>query len=144
MELVWLVILIVLLIIEILTLGLTTIWFAGGALTAFIAAEFGASLPVQIVLFFVVSLVLLIFTRPVALRYFNAKRTKTNSESLIGKKAVVTQSIDNSLGVGEATVNGLVWTARAEEFQDSIEKGKTVTIIAIDGVKLIVREDIKL
>lgn len=141
MELIWLAILIVLLIIEILTLGLTTIWFAGGALLAFIAAEFGAPLPVQIVLFFIVSLVLLIFTRPVALKYFNAKRTKTNSESLIGKQAVVTQSIDNSLGVGEATVNGLVWTARTEAFSGSIEEGKTVTIIAIDGVKLIVRED---
>ena len=144
MELLWLGILIVLLLVEIFTLGLTTIWFAGGALVAFVASEFGASLPVQIVLFFVVSLVLLIFTRPVALKYFNAKRTKTNSESLIGKQAVVTQAIDNSEGVGEVTVNGLVWTARTKDFSGSIEKGKTVTITAIDGVKLIVREDIEL
>ena len=144
MELLWLGILIVLLLIEIFTLGLTTIWFAGGALLAFVAAELGAPLPVQIVLFLVVSLVLLIFTRPVALKYFNAKRTKTNSEGLIGKQAVVTQAIDNSDGVGEVTVNGLVWTARTEDFSGSIEKGKTVTIIAIDGVKLIVREDIEL
>lgn len=144
MELLWLGILIVLLLIEIFTLGLTTIWFAGGALLAFVAAELGAPLPVQIVLFLVVSLVLLIFTRPVALKYFNAKRTKTNSEGLIGKQAVVTQAIDNLDGVGEVTVNGLVWTARTEDFSGSIEKGKTVTIIAIDGVKLIVREDIEL
>lgn len=142
MELIWLGVLIVLLLVEIFTLGLTTIWFAGGALLAFVAAEFGAPLPVQIVLFLVVSLVLLIFTRPVALKYFNAKRTKTNSESLVGKKAVVTKEIDNSAAVGEVMINGLVWTARTPEFSGNIAEGSTVTIKAIDGVKLIVEEDI--
>ena len=83
----WLGLLIVLLAIEAATLGLTTIWFAGGALVAFLAALVHAPLPAQIVLFFVVSLALLIFTRPVAVRFMNQKTEKTNVDSLLGKKA---------------------------------------------------------
>lgn len=141
MELWWLGVFIVLLIIEIFTLGLTTIWFAGGALIAFIAAEFGLPLPVQIALFFAVSLVLLIFTRPVAVKYFNARRTKTNSDSLVGETALVTMDIDNSLGKGQAIVNGLEWTARAENPDTRIAAGRQVIITSIDGVKLIVKEE---
>ena len=90
----WLAAVVVLLVIEIATLGLTTIWFAGGALIAGIAAVAGAGRVVQFVLFLIVSLILLIFTRPIAMRYLNTNRTRTNAESLIGKEAVVTQTID--------------------------------------------------
>ncbi len=141
MQLIWLGIFIVLIIIEICTLGLTTIWFAGGALLAFFAAMIGFSWPVQIVLFLVVSLVLLIFTRPVALKYFNAKRAKTNSDSFIGKTGVVKQTINNDLSEGQVMFNGIEWTARS--FNDKqIAEGKTVVVTAIDGVKLIVKEEI--
>ena len=140
MQLIWLGIFIVLIIVEICTLGLTTIWFAGGALLAFFAAMIGFSWPVQIVLFLVVSLVLLIFTRPVALKYFNAKRAKTNSDSFIGKTGVVKQTINNDLGEGQVMFNGIEWTARS--FNDKkIAEGKTVVVTAIDGVKLIVKEE---
>ena len=81
----WLVIFIVLLIIEIITMGLTTIWFALGALAAFLAGVFGFGTAVQVGVFLVVSLVLLALTRPVAVKYFNKDRTKTNAESLIGQ-----------------------------------------------------------
>ena len=70
----WLVLLVVLVVIEIATLGLTTIWFAGGALVALIAAAFGAPLYFQVALFIAVSAVLLFFTRPLAVRYFNNDR----------------------------------------------------------------------
>lgn len=79
----WLAAVVVLLVIEIATLGLTTIWFAGGALIAGIAAVAGAGRVVQFVLFLIVSLILLIFTRPIAMRYLNTNRTRTNAESLI-------------------------------------------------------------
>ena len=73
MEIIWLALMAVLLIIEIMTLGLTTIWFAAGALVATIAAACGAPVLVQVILFLVVSVLMLVFTRPVAMRYFNVE-----------------------------------------------------------------------
>ena len=96
----WLILLIILVAIEIATMGLTTIWFAGGAFVAIIAAALNTPLYVQITLFLIVSVVLLLFTRPIAMKYFNKDRIKTNAESLIGKQAVVTEDIDNLLAVG--------------------------------------------
>lgn len=134
----WLIILIVLLVIEIITLGLSTIWFAGGALAAFIAALAGGSLALQIILFLAVSLVLLLFTRPVVMRYLNANKTATNVDSLIGGQAVVSKPINNLLGQGEVLVNGLPWSARSAREDDILEKDAVVRILRIDGVKLIV------
>ena len=82
--LIWLGILALLLVVEAITAGLTTIWFAGGALVAAIACYAGANLTVQILLFLCVSLVLLIFTRPLAMKYFNKETIQTNANSLIG------------------------------------------------------------
>ncbi|MGN1142508.1 MAG: NfeD family protein [Oliverpabstia sp.] len=136
----WLAIMIVFLVIEIATLGLTTIWFAGGALVACIAALLHANIWVQIVLFLVVSVLLLLFTRPLAIRYMNKDRTKTNVDSMVGKEAVVTETIDNLKAQGVVQVNGLEWTARSEKSQEVIPKGAIVEIGRVDGVKLIVRK----
>lgn len=135
---VWLAVAIVLLVVEIITLGLTTIWFAGGALVACVAAALQADFLVQMILFLVVSVVMLFFTRPVAMRYMNKNRTKTNSESLVGKEAVVLQEINNLKASGQVQLNGIEWTARAENMEDVIEKGAIVCIKKIEGVKLIV------
>lgn len=140
MQLLWLGMFITFLVIEIFTLGLTTIWFAGGALIAFFATLLGFEIPVQIVLFLLVSLVLLIFTRPVALKYFNAKRVKTNSESYIGKTAIVKEAIDNDKNVGQVMFNGIEWLAKSVN-GEQIEEGKTVVIDNIEGVTLMVKED---
>ena len=99
---VWLIVFVACILIELITLGLTTIWFAGGALIAAIGAAFGAPLWLQAVLFGAVSLVLLYFTRPVAVKYFNKDRVKTNAESLVGKQAIVISEIDNLQGIGQA------------------------------------------
>ena len=79
----WLIALVVLLVIEAATLGLATIWFAGGALIALIAAMCGAGFVIQMVCFLVVSLILLIFTRPVAVRFLNKDTLKTNVDRVI-------------------------------------------------------------
>ena len=134
----WLILLIILLVIEAISLELTTIWFAGGALAAFIAALVGADVVVQVVLFLAVSIVLLVFTRPVAMRYLNRNKTPTNAESLIGEQAVVTQTINNLMGRGVVLVKGMEWTARSQENSEMIEKDTIVRILRIDGVKLIV------
>ena len=82
----WLALLILLVLIELATMGLTTIWFAAGALVATIAAACGAPVLVQVILFLVVSVLMLVFTRPVAIRYFNVGRAKTNVDSMLGDR----------------------------------------------------------
>ena len=135
----WLILFIVLLVIEIITLGLTTIWFAGGALTAFVLSMLEVSPAVQWAVFCAVSLILLFACRPWAVRYFNSqKKEKTNVDSLIGRTAVVTSEIRNLEGKGEVFVNGLTWTARAGEDSLVIKEDTHVTITAVQGVKLIV------
>ena len=130
----------VLLLIQILTLGLTTIWFAIGALAAMILAIIGFSLPVQIIGFLAVSVVLLWFTRPVATRYLNSKTTKTNAESLVGKKARVTENINNLKSEGTVIINGLEWTARSTKDEVTFRTDDIVRVAGISGVKLIVEQ----
>ena len=120
----WLVVIVVFVAIELNTMALTTIWFAGGALAAFFTAYAGFSVKVQLVIFLIVSLILLIFTRPFASKYINKGTVKTNADGLIGKKARVTAEINNQLSQGAAVVGGQEWTARAEE---SLSPGKRST-----------------
>lgn len=135
----WLIVVVVMAVIEIITLGLTTIWFAGGALIAFAASLLGANLLVQSILFVVTSVVLLAATRPLAVEFFNKDRTKTNAESLIGKTALVQQEIDNLKAAGMVTVDGQEWSARSAD--DKVIPAETlVEILEIHGVKLLVRQ----
>ena len=136
----WLAVMVVMLIIEIATLGLTTIWFAGGALIAFILAMLNVPLVVQIVVFLIVSLVLAIFTRPVAVKYFNKDRVRTNIEGMIGKQAIVVSEVDNLQGIGRVTVGGQEWSARTAEDGMALPVGAVVIIKEVKGVKLIVEE----
>ena len=76
---------------------------------------------------------------PIAMRFFNPVKEKTNIDEIIGKKAVVIESIDNLQGTGKVRYQGMEWTARAEEENDRIEKDAEVEIIAVKGVKLIVK-----
>ena len=137
----WLVLLVVMLAAEAVTLGLTTIWFAAGALAAFLLALAGANLLIQILGFFVVSAILLFAMRPGASKWLNKDRIRTNAESLLGKTAVVTEPINNLAGTGQVQVQGQYWTARAVSDQVQITKDARVVIEKISGVKLIVKEE---
>ncbi|MDE5864281.1 MAG: NfeD family protein [Lachnospiraceae bacterium] len=134
----WLSLAAIFIVIEIISLGLTTIWFAGGAFVAAIACLCNANLVVQVILFLVVSILLLILTRPLAVKHLDSKTEKTNAESLIGQTAVVLQEINNIEGTGQAKVNGMEWTARAQSDEEIIPAGVQVVIKEIQGVKLIV------
>lgn len=138
--LIWLGVLAALLVIEAATAGLTTIWFAGGALVAAVAAYFGADLTAQILLFLIISIVLLIFTRPLAVKFMNKGVEKTNVNSLIGKKAVVTQEIDNLAQTGQVKINDVEWKARTAADGHRIPEKTIVKIKEVNGVKLIVQE----
>lgn len=137
----WMVILIICIVIEVLTLGLTTIWFAAGALVAIFAALLYAPIFVQVILFLLVSLTLLFFTRPIAVKYFNRDRVKTNVESMVGRQAIVTGEIDNVQATGQVTVSGQEWSARSWDDKVRIPAGAVVVVVAISGVKLIVRTE---
>lgn len=139
-EIFWLVAFGVLLLIEILTLGLTTIWFAAGALAAFLMAALSLPLLVQIVVFLVVSVLLLIFTRPIMTKHLNAKTTKTNAESLVGDKARVLIPVNNLKEEGQVMVNGMEWTARSTKDEVTFQKDEMVRIAGISGVKLIIEK----
>ena len=137
----WLVVMVALIVIELATLGLTTIWFACGALVAVVAAAMDAPLLLQILMFVVVSFAVLLAVRPIAVKYFNKDRTRTNIESMIGRQAIVVSEIDNMQGIGQVTVNGMEWSARSTINELKIAVGHVVVIRAVDGVKLIVEEN---
>lgn len=137
---IWLALLAVLLVIEAITAGLTTIWFAGGVLVAAVASYLGAGIVTQWILFLSVSLVLLIFTRPLAVKIMNKDVTKTNVNSLIGQKAVVIQEISNLAQTGQVRLNDVEWMARTSSDAEIIPEDMVVVIKEIHGVKLIVEK----
>jgi membrane protein implicated in regulation of membrane protease activity len=132
----WLIAIALLLLVEFATSALTTIWFAGGALAAAIAAFIGAGVPVQIAVFVVVSGLLLYFTRPLVKKKLKVGDTKTNADALIGKTATVITDI-TAQSPGQVKVGGMEWSAVSADAAE-ITSGETVTIQAIEGVKLVV------
>ena len=134
----WLIIVAACVIIEASTMGLTTIWFAIGALVAWFIHLTGANLQVQIVVFLLVSIVCLVLTRPIAVRKLNVGKAKTNLDSLIGETAKVETTINNFNNEGYVKTKGQIWSARSMD-DEIIEKDELVVIIEIKGVKLIVK-----
>ena len=134
---IWLIAAAVLIVMEIISLGLTTIWFAGGALVAALTAYLGLHWLVQILIFAVISLLLLFITRPLAVKHLMKEPEKTNIEGLIGKSGYVTKTINNLKAEGEVKLNGMEWTARSKD-DSVIEKDEKVVVDSISGVKLIV------
>ena len=138
MTLVWLIAMIVLLVIEGIVPGLVSIWFAAGALIALISALFGAPLWMQVMWFLLVSIVLLVLTRPLAKKYVNSRVTATNADRLIGMDCLVTEDVDNLRGTGAVTVDGKTWTARMADQDSKALKGTIVRAERIEGVRIIV------
>lgn len=137
---VWIIAVIACLIAEAMTMGLTTIWFAGGAIVAAVLAGLGAPVLVQFIAFVVISVALLYFTRPLVEKGFNKTRVKTNSEGLIGKHAYVKEAVDNVNATGMVKIDGMEWTARTEKDGIIIPVDALVEVKAIDGVKAIVAQ----
>lgn len=113
MILAWLLLAVLLLIIESMTLGLTTIWFAAGAVVAFIAALLGVNIFFQVVCCLTTSFVLLIVTRPLALKYLNRTVRKTNADAVIGKTARVVYPVNNAKGTGRVWL--AIWNGRKKQ-----------------------------
>ena len=133
----WLIVAIICLIIEAITVGLATIWFAAGAFIALLLSLVHVSFPIQVAVFLVVSVCLLVFTRKIFVEKLKAGSEKTNVDALIGEEGLVTKEI-KSFYAGQVNLRGQIWTAVGKEPDTVIEKGTPVEVIAIEGVKLIV------
>ena len=133
----WILAMVAFLVIEAVTAGLASIWFAVGALIAMVTAMLGAQIWLQIVVFVVVSAITLYFTRPLVKKYVNNKVEPTNADMIIGKECRVVETIDNIAGTGAVYVDGKTWTARNSQ-EEIIPEGELVRAEQINGVKLIV------
>lgn len=133
----WIALAVVFSIIEALTAQIITIWFAAGSIGSIIANVLGASPTVQLIVFVLISLLTLIIARPYLKKFTKTKVQPTNLDMCIGKDALVTEEINNTLGTGQAKIRGSVWTARSQN-EAVIPEGSLVTVEAIEGVKLIV------
>jgi membrane protein implicated in regulation of membrane protease activity len=134
----WICVIVMFLVIEAATVGLTSIWFAVGGLAAMIASLFGAGMAVQFICFLIVSIVALIVTKPLAKR-FSAEHQHTNADMIIGMEGFVSERIDNIAGTGAVSVGGKMWTARSTDDKVIFQSGNKVVTIRIEGVKLIVK-----
>jgi membrane protein implicated in regulation of membrane protease activity len=135
---IWVALVIIFALIEVFTLGLTTVWFAIAALIMVFLSFTNMPLTVQILIFLVIATALLIFTRPLAIKKFKIGQEKTNVDSLVGKHALVVKTI-SEFERGEAKINGQIWSAHSED-NSEITEGSKCEILRIEGVQLIVRK----
>jgi len=134
---IWAVGIVLFLIIEAVTAGVASIWFALGSICALIAALLGAPEWLQVLWFVVISVLTMILTRPIVKKYINGKTQATNADRVIGMKATVRESIDNLAAQGSVLCDGKEWSARSVDGR-IIPSGRVVSVMAIEGVKLMV------
>ena len=137
-KLLWFALLLVFSIGEAVTVGLTSVWFAIGSLGALLCALAGWNQWVQILAFVVLSGASLALVRPLAKKFLAPSYSATNADRVIGREAVVTQTIDNLRGQGQVNIAGQVWTARGEG-DAPIPEGTAVQVLRIEGVKVFVK-----
>ena len=134
---VWIIFAVFMLICEVLTTQLVSIWFVLGGIAAAVTCIFTDDLLIQTLVFVLVSLVALLATRPLVKKVLKNKKEPTNSDRLIGRVAIVTMDIVNQTGEGQVNVDGKIWSAKSSDGCE-IKSGASVKITSIEGVKLVV------
>ena len=135
---IWLMLLVVLVAGEAITVGLTFIWFAAGALGGLLVSVLGGAVWLQVVVFLIVSAVTLVLVRPAAAKLLTPGISPTNADRVLSQIALVTEEIDNIAETGQVKLFGQVWTARSES-GEVIPAQSRVRILRIEGVKVFVR-----
>lgn len=135
MWLVWLIIAAILFVGEIITAGFLLLWFAIAAIVAMLVSFITTNLFIQTLIFLIVSVILIIFTRPLLSKYTKGDNTVMNSQTIVGKTAIVTEDISLLNSTGQINVDGEIWSAKTDNPDLTIPKGSRVEIIGIDGVK---------
>ena len=136
----WLIAFVALGAVEAATAALTSIWFAVGALAAFVAAALGAGIWVQVVVFILASAAALAATRPLVRKFTAGRKEATNADRVIGQSVRVTEAIDNLAPSGAVYVDGKTWTARSSD-GSFIREGAMVRVVSLKGVTLFVKEE---
>ena len=139
MSYIWFIAFIILLVIELMTVNLVTIWFAFGSIAALITCFFTDSVVIQSIVFLIVSVIALLITKPLIKKFKGFDVTPTNSDRVIGKIGEVTKKIEKNQ-YGEVKIFGNIWTARSDE---ELSVGERVKVLGIEGVKLIVEKEEK-
>ena len=134
----WIAVIVIAIIAELATEQLISIWFVPGAIAAVILDFFYPSLAAEIILFLVLSGAGIILTKLFITKHKGD--TRTNIDAIIGERCIVTEKIDNFAGCGQARVNGQIWSARGSAENDVFEVGESLTVVAIEGVKLICKK----
>lgn len=140
MPFIWLAVIVLSVVVEASTCTLVSVWFIPAALISMILAFCSVDLWIQLVAFIVISLLLIIFMKPIFKNVFGVKPVATNADAVIGEKAVVIEPIDNLAGKGQVKVKGQIWTARAHDRDVKYEKDEVLSVVAIEGVKLICKK----
>ena len=122
---------------EIYTFAHVSVWFIPSALIAFVLSLTGIHVWIQVLLFFIITLILLVLSRTIFKYFMKFKTNIADSDVIIGKNAIVTEEINNYKNTGIIRINGLVWTAKADENDVIYESGLVVTVVRIDGVKAV-------
>ena len=135
---IWLIIAGIFFVVEAFTIGFLVFWFGIGALIAMIVSLFTDNIIIQSAIFIITSTILLFFTRPFVNKFSKNNNVNTNAFSIIGKKGIVTQTIEPISGKGQIKIGTEIWSAKSAD-DTKIEAGLEVEIIEIDGVKAVVR-----
>lgn len=141
MPYIWLAVVIIMTIVEAATAQLVSIWFVAGSIAALIVSLFSESILLQLAIFVLVSLVMLLATRPFVVKMMRFKKEDTNAGRYIGKNGQVIVEINNEQGTGQVNVSGSIWTAKSMD-QSILPAGTDIVVEAIEGVKLVVRPTI--
>lgn len=137
---IWLILFIVFLVVELVTAGaLVSIWFCVGALVAVAVAYFGGPFWLQMTLFVVVSIGLLLGTKPFLKKYMDPKISATNADRILKNRGIVEEEINNLAGLGSVKIDGKSWTARNVDGEAIIPVGAEVEVVGIEGVKAMVK-----
>lgn len=135
----WSIVLIITVIVEIATFQMVSIWFAVGSLMALISSLF-LTFPYQLTIFIVVSILMLILTRPFINKHMKTHFEPTNHELNVGQMATVTETINNEKPTGRVSLNGVEWIAITEN-PEPIEVGSQVVVLKVEGAKLLVSKN---
>lgn len=135
---IWLIIAGLCFIIEMATVGFFVFWFGIGAIISMIVSIFVDNIIIQCSIFVISSVILLFLTKPLVNKLTKKDKVlETNAFSIIGKKGLVTQDINPTIGVGQVKIAGETWSAKTED-GSNIEKGTDIKVVKIDGVKAVV------
>ncbi len=136
---IWIVISVLSILGEILFPKRISVFLMPGALLSLILSLFPIAWWIQLIVFICVSALLLLLLRPVCLRSMKKRPTRTSIDAIIGERCVVTERIENLAGIGQVEVNGMYWAARSAGEDTVYEIGETLSVVAVEGVKVIVR-----